>query len=279
MKLKGYIYQYTFPDGKVYIGQTRRPLEIRHRQHLNPSSGKFNPGFWEAYQSVGEPSLSVLETVESEDMTELIDSLNRLETAFIIEKRAADPRYGYNRMAAGTVSSPDLTILKKEYSRLCSQAALEKQPFFDAIFDKVFSGNGKFSEEEILFIKDSLLENNLFSDALHEVMDLNDYSLREDSADVVFEDAMEFAIMMYQDETNSIIHKYVVENADKILQDNKKGKIIQQMDKEGNVLREFLSNTQICEAFGILRTDNIDNVLKGRQKTAYGYYWRYKNEQ
>lgn len=71
----------------------------------------------------------------------------------------------------------------------------------------------------------------------------------------------------------------VVENADKILQDNKKGKIIQQMDKEDNVLREFLSNTQICETFGILRTDNIDKVLKGRQKTAYGYYWRYKNEQ
>ena len=69
------------------------------------------------------------------------------------------------------------------------------------------------------------------------------------------------------------------ENADDILRRSKKGKIIQQLDKNGNVLREFLSNTQICEAFGILRTDNIDNVLKGRQKTAYGYYWRYKDEQ
>ena len=277
--MKGYIYQYTFPDGKVYIGQTRRPLELRHREHLNPSSGQLNSGFWKAYQTVGEPSLSVLETVELDDMTELVDSLNRLETAYIFEKRATDPRYGYNRVAVGMVSNPDLTILKKEYSRLCNQAALEKQPFFDAIFDKVISGNGIFSEEEILFIKGSLLDNNLFSDALREVMDLNNYSLREDSVDVFFEDAMEFAIMIYQDETNNIIHRYIEENADKILQDNKKGKIIQQLDKEGNVLREFWSNTQLCEAFGILRADNIGNVLKGRQKTAYGYYWRYKDEQ
>lgn len=278
MKLKGYIYQYTFPDGKVYIGQTRRPLPIRHRQHLNPSSGKYNPGFWGAYQSVGEPSLSVLEIVESEDLTELVDNLNRLETAYIFEKRATDPHFGYNRMASGTVSSPDRTILKKEYFRLCNQAALEKQPFFDAIFDKVFSGNGTFSEDEILFIKESLFENNLFSDALLEEMDINDYSLKEDSTGVIFEDAMEFAIMMYQDETNSIIRKYIEENGEMIIRNNKKGKIIQQLDKEGNVLREFWSNTQIREAFGVLRTDNIDNVLKGRQKTAYGYYWRYKEE-
>ena len=24
--MRGYIYKYTFPDGKVYIGQTRRPI-------------------------------------------------------------------------------------------------------------------------------------------------------------------------------------------------------------------------------------------------------------
>ena len=48
--MKGYIYKYTFPDGKVYIGQTRRPIELRHAEHLNPSTGPLNPGFWEAYQ-------------------------------------------------------------------------------------------------------------------------------------------------------------------------------------------------------------------------------------
>lgn len=30
--MKGIIYKYTFPDGKVYIGQTRNP-EKRKREH------------------------------------------------------------------------------------------------------------------------------------------------------------------------------------------------------------------------------------------------------
>lgn len=74
--MKGYIYKYTFPDGKVYIGQTRRPIEIRHSEHLNPSTGPLNPGFWEAYQKLGMPVLTVLETVEDDDQTRLIQLLH-----------------------------------------------------------------------------------------------------------------------------------------------------------------------------------------------------------
>ena len=53
--MKGFIYKYTFPDGKVYIGQTRRPLEVRHKEHLNPKIGRLNPKFWEAFKKFGEP--------------------------------------------------------------------------------------------------------------------------------------------------------------------------------------------------------------------------------
>jgi hypothetical protein len=51
--MKGYIYKYTFPDGKVYIGQTVRPVAARHREHITPSTGRVNVGFWEAYQKYG----------------------------------------------------------------------------------------------------------------------------------------------------------------------------------------------------------------------------------
>ena len=279
MKLKGYIYQYTFPDGKVYIGQTRRPLELRHREHINPSTGILNPGFWNAYQTIGEPTLSVLETVEAEDISTLVDMLNNRETTLIIMNHASDPRFGYNRMSRATASSPDRAILKKEYFRLCEQAESDRQPFYDSIRQKFFVRGEHFTEEELLFIRGSLFDNNIFADALRDEIDLDDLSLLEDADGFFFEEALEFAIMVYQEETEDIIQQYVEENADDILRRSKKGKIIQQLDKNGNVLREFLSNTQICEAFGILRTDNIDNVLKGRQKTAYGYYWRYKDEQ
>ena len=48
--MKGVIYKYTFPNGKVYIGQTRRNPELRHREHLDPITGPCNSGFWREYQ-------------------------------------------------------------------------------------------------------------------------------------------------------------------------------------------------------------------------------------
>lgn len=51
--MKGIIYKYTFPDGKVYIGQTRNP-EKRKREHVDPKIGPVNTGFGK-HISVMEP--------------------------------------------------------------------------------------------------------------------------------------------------------------------------------------------------------------------------------
>ena len=274
--MKGYIYQYTFPDGKVYIGQTRRPIELRHREHINPSTGILNPGFWDAYQTVGEPTLTILETVEAEDLSTLVDMLNNRETTHILLNHASDPRFGYNRMSRATASSPDRAILNKEFFRLCEQAVLDKQPFFDSIRHKFFAKRESYTEEESLFIRGSLLDNNIFADALRNEINPDDLSILEDAEGFFFEEALDFAIMVYQEETEEIIQQYVEENADDILRRSKQGKVIQQLDKDGNVLHDYSSKEQICEAFHLIRIDNIINVIKGRQKSAYGYYWRYK---
>ena len=274
--MEGYIYKYTFSDGKVYIGQTRRPLEMRHREHLNPSTGYCNTGFWEAYQRLGEPTRTVLETVEAENVDELVVLLNQLETAYILKYKATDPRYGYNKMPVATAYMPERALLNKEVSRLYEQAKSDKQPFFDSVTRKVFEGGTKFTEEEKIFIKSSLLDNNPFADALREEIDLDSFSLRDNVDGFFFEEAMEFAVMVYMEETRDIIEQYVSENAEVILKNGRSGKVIQQIDKEGKIVREFWSTDQLREALGISRIDNITNVLKGRQKSAYGYNWRYK---
>lgn len=274
--MKGFIYQYTFPDGKVYIGQTRRPIELRHREHINPSTGILNPGFWDAYQTVGEPTLTILETVEAEDLNTLVDMLNDRETTHILLNHASDPCFGYNRMSMATAYSPDRAILKKEYFRLCEQTELERQPFFDSILQKFITRKESFTEEESEFIRGSLLDNNIFADPLLDEINPDDLSILESADGFFFEEALEFAIMVYKEETEDIIRRYVEENADDILRRSRQGKIIQQLDKDGNVLHEFWSQEQICEAFHLIRIDNIINVIKGRQKSAYGYYWRYK---
>ena len=52
---------------------------MRHAEHINPSTGPMNPGFWNAYQKLGMPELTVLETVESDDADTLVYILNHKE--------------------------------------------------------------------------------------------------------------------------------------------------------------------------------------------------------
>ena len=275
--MKGYIYRYTFPDGKIYIGQTRRPIEMRHAEHINPSTGPMNPGFWDAYQKLGMPELTVLETVEADNIDMLVQILNHKETAYIQKEHATDPQYGYNRMGHSMVYRPEAKILQKEYEKLCRQMIEEERPFLDRAADKYLHGReADMTEEEKAFVKGYIETDNPFAGVadFEEMPDENPF--QGDEEDFFKFEAVDYAIWLYLDETSEIIARYVAENADAILRKAREGKIIQQIDKEGNVVREFLTWDEIREAMNILRIDNILNVVKGRQKSAYGYFWRYK---
>lgn len=100
--MKGYIYKYTFPDGKVYIGQTRRDLIERHKEHISPISGPANSAFWEAYTKFGTCELETIYTLVADTMEELVARLNAFETREIIENKSYDPQYGYNKRIFGT---------------------------------------------------------------------------------------------------------------------------------------------------------------------------------
>lgn len=275
--MKGYIYRYTFPDGKIYIGQTRRPIEMRHAEHINPSTGPMNPGFWAAYQKLGMPELTVLETVEADNIDMLVQLLNHKETAYIQKERATDSQYGYNRMGHSMVYRPEAKILQKEYERLCQQMIEEERPFLDSATDKyLHRREADMTDEEKAFVKGYIETNNPFA-GVADFEDMPDENPFQDVEDDFFEsEAVDYAIWLYLDETSEIIARYVSENADAILRKAREGKIIQQIDKEGNVVREFLTWDEIREVMNIVRIDNILNVVKGRQKSAYGYFWRYK---
>lgn len=266
MNMKGYIYKYTFKDGKVYIGQTRRPMEVRHREHLNPSTGPVNKGFWSAYQKLGMPKLQILETIESDDVTELVEVLNRLETAYIFENRATNPKYGYNRVHNGMSHSPDVIALRREYERLCALVREKMQPFFDDLFEKISEGRtAEFTEEEQAFVEGYINHNNLFVHSIEEMKD-----------DFSYWYAKDYAVWLYMSERDEDIEEYVSEHAEEIIQKSKEIHTIQQLDEKGNVIKEYHTKDEIRSTFKIARIDNIINVIKGRQKTAYGYKWRLK---
>jgi hypothetical protein len=64
----GYIYKYTFPNGKIYIGQTRVSVRERHYQHMYDSKNPERRTTCErAIAKYGEPLCETIETIEVPD--------------------------------------------------------------------------------------------------------------------------------------------------------------------------------------------------------------------
>ena len=77
-------HKYTFPDGKVYIGQTRRDPQIRHREHISPVTDPTNGGFWRAYSTFKKCKYEIVQQYEMNDIERLVDMLNYAETQLIV---------------------------------------------------------------------------------------------------------------------------------------------------------------------------------------------------
>ena len=134
--MKGVIYKYTFPDGKVYIGQTRRNPELRHREHLDPVTGPCNSGFWKEYQKFKEYKYEIIETIEEPDDDVLVEKLNKLETFHILRCHAYDPQYGCNRRYRGTESTGSERILQERAEELYNSLKPVRLVMYESISDK-----------------------------------------------------------------------------------------------------------------------------------------------
>ena len=61
-----------------------------------------------------------------------------------------------------------------------------------------------------------------------------------------------------------------------IINNEKRKRKIYQLDLDNNILAEYNSVTDASKAVGANNTTGIFAVANGRQNTAYGYKWRYK---
>lgn len=118
MSKQGFIYKYTYPNGKVYIGQTRSSVKQRHYEHMSASKDESRRTICEiAIAKYGEPKLDILETFEVEDQeqTKLIDKLNKAEKKWIKEYDSTNRRKGYNIQCGGEVITPEQYILEEKW--------------------------------------------------------------------------------------------------------------------------------------------------------------------
>lgn len=269
--MKGIIYKYTFKNGKVYIGQTRRPQEQRIAEHFNEKTGQSNPGFWSAYKKYGEPDYSVLFEAERDDEDELVALLNEKETLYIAMYKADNPEYGYNIRSWGTERSNTHRIVHEKFHEHMDKVKESKLELYNKAVNKIYYTKEPLTEEEDYLLKYKYPENLMCN--LSEY-DLNKYDSYDEENQFIIDEGLEYVKFLIEDEAEEDTVSYINKNFDKI----KRGKNILQIDKEGNVVKEYVSVNEICNVLNLKRGDNIRNVLTGKQKTAYGYFWKYNKD-
>jgi hypothetical protein len=275
--MKGIIYKYTFPDGKVYIGQTRNP-EKRKREHIDPKTGPVNTGFWEAYQRFGTFEYEVIREIESDNEDELIDLLNRWESGYIYQYKSDNPEYGYNRTSYASVGIESKIILRRVYNAIQEDFFNSEIVILDSASEKIWRTKQPLTEEELFLIT----EKYPGSPWLDSLKDFDFKNLRKnritERREFYLEEHFGYIRFAVWECSQYIAAQYVRENGKQIVEEARLAKAIVQLDKEGNVIKEYGSILEICQAFNIERGDNIRNVLKGKQKTAYGFFWKYKKD-
>ncbi len=273
--MKGIIYKYTFPDGKVYIGQTIRPLESRHIEHITPSTGVANAGFWDAWKKYETADLVVLEEIEAEDEISLIAALNFLEAQYIRQYRATDPEHGYNRLSRSHTRGPAAKILNKEHDKFLLNLWGPRHDFYTGLRTIALQGKSGpgYSKTQKDFIRKYVFEYLPFGPDEINLDDLD--SLVREYDEEPLEELL-FAIESCASEEREILSslawEHVLEHKDELLS----SRAILKIDLEGNVVKEYSSISEVMHDLDLKRPENIYNVLEGKQKTAYGFVWKRK---
>lgn len=276
--MKGIIYKYTFPDGKVYIGQTRRHPEKRKREHVDEIVGPTNSGFWEAYKKFGTSQYAELYQTEREDEDELVAELNAAETFFIQIHKADNPDFGYNKKSFGTVGTKTNVIIGKRYSEYLNGLLEERLKDYEHAIEKIWQTKEPLTQQEKYLLKEKYREQNIWQEHIDEY-DLDHLEANDEmETEFMVDEYLGFVRFMITEEAEEEARQYIADNYGNILNEEREKNAIAQIDKNGNVVREFYSFNEICQAFNVPRADNVRNVLKGKQKSAYGYFWKYKRD-
>lgn len=262
---KGVIYLYTFPNGKVYVGQTRRDPYLRHKEHLDPRIGPTNSAFWKAYLEQGEPKFEIIETWQKQDLDELSHVLNEREEYIIRLYQATNPDKGYNLKLVGDAPGVKEKKLWGLTYYFTQQYIEEIKPIFDSVVRKLKHVE-RMTEDELELYHKYFEENNVF----HGVSE----GIAED-ADFWDGEEVDFAYFILEEDMKVKAEDYVHENATVLLDLLIDEHTVYQLNEDGSIKAKFDSQLEAAMAMGAKTAANINNVLRCKQKMAYGYKWVY----
>ncbi len=159
MSLKGYIYKYSYPNGKVYIGQTTTSIEKRWQEHVSNSKRLHSKMVCDAaINKYGKDNIKieVLEEVEVDEKkpTLLVERLNKLERKYISEYDSTNIANGYNILLGGERKPLAQKILDEKWYELFDEQkwgeALSyfEYMLFERIKPKVCETHEKLNKDE-----------------------------------------------------------------------------------------------------------------------------------
>ena len=188
--------------------------------------------------------------------------VNERETYFINHYKASDPDFGYNIKASGTVSSHDGLKLCQLCNRLTQRYRQKIRPEYEEMKKKIGQEETMTEHEKELYIAYFVEDNPFYG------------SKKDDSDDGFFYDEWQHcADISFDEELQTLACEYVHENADTLLEEYVDEDTIYQLSMSGEFVEKFFSQADAATAVGAKTSANINNVILGKQVSAYGYRW------
>lgn len=238
------VYKHTAPNGKVYIGITSRPPEVRWRNGTGYSS---SPHFESAIKAYGWENIK--HEILMSGLTK--EAACQAEKDLIQKYKSADREYGYNQTLGGETGVKFTDEVKAKIS--------EKSKLY-------------YSDPAHREMASNWMRNRTVSNETRKKMS-EAAKLRKP---VCLSEETRKRIGAKNKETYSS-HKWKEENKDKLMAFAQygydKAKRVQQVSKDGKVVAEYPSMKAASRATGI-RDGNISKCCNGLSKSAGGFIWR-----
>lgn len=266
--MTGIIYRYTSPSGKIYIGQTRDEKR-RRSTFLNKNKRYCSGGKIDVARKKYGPEnfkYEVLETIKSSNVKKLIDELNKLETLYI--KRYNSYRMGYNSSLGG--DSFDYSNIKRKPQIVTEETKLK--------ISKAKKGKRANYTKEDLERRANLMRSIYSRKVFQYSLDgqfIKEWSSITEVAKTFNVSRTTISDCWNKNKKNACGFIWKRENTP-ILRDVSKDNVqVAQYDKDGNLLKTFSSIREASVFLNKQADSNIVACCRGRQKTAYGFIWKY----
>lgn len=283
--MKGYIYKITNKlNNKVYIGQTRKTIEERFKEHCKIAFGnsKYKSYIHNALRKYGKDNFFI----EIVDICNNLEELNSKEIYWINFFKSNENNLGYNLTSGGSNSTPNLEIRRKISESVRDYWSKNTHPFKGKKQSEEHKeknrlshlGNTWSDERKKDFSKRMSGENNpnynkKFSDESKEKM--------SDAAKQSYLNGRvnPFFGKQHSEETKEKMRKPRSESAKQNMRKPKSESHIKNKSKKVLCIEENLEFDSIKNAALWLGKENyqsnISACCRGVINKAYGYHWRF----